>query len=50
MLQLLQAENEKIKELIVPDSVQKAQLKEAVEKISTLDYESLLTNVVQDSR
>lgn len=49
MLQLLQAENEKIKELIVPDSVQKAQLKEAVEKISTLDYESLLTNIVQEA-
>ena len=37
------------KELIVPDSVQKAHLKEAVEKISTLDYESLLTNIVQEA-
>ena len=45
----LQAETEKLQELIVPDSVQKAQLKEVVEKISKLDYQELLTNIVQEA-
>ena len=45
----LQAETEKIQELIIPDSVQKAQLKEVVTKISKLDYQELLTNIVQEA-
>ena len=45
----LQAETEKLQELIVPDSVQKAQLKEVVEKISKLNYQELLTNIVQEA-
>ena len=45
----LQAETEKLQELIVPDSVQKAQLKEVVTKISKLDYQELLTNIVQEA-
>ena len=49
MFRLLQTEPESVKNLIVPDSVQKAQLKEAVDKISTLDYEVLLTNIVQEA-
>ena len=49
MITLLQSETEKVKNLIVPDSVQKAQLAEAVEKISSLDYKSLLTNIVQEA-
>ena len=49
MFRLLQTEPESVKNLIVPDSVQKAQLKEAVDKISTLDYEVLLTNLVQEA-
>ena len=49
MITLLQSETEKVKELIVPDSVQKAQLAQVVKKISSLDYDSLLTNIVQEA-
>ncbi|MBR2961627.1 MAG: mechanosensitive ion channel family protein [Alistipes sp.] len=51
MLNLLQSETEKLQELIVPDSVQKAQLAETVhklEKLSTLDYKQLLTDMAQE--
>lgn len=49
MLKLLQTESEKVQELIVPDSVQKARLVEAVEKISSLDYHQLLTDVAREA-
>ena len=52
MLNILQSDAEKFKDLIVPDSVQKAQLAEAVEKIenlSTLDYKQLLTDITQEA-
>lgn len=45
MLQLLQSN---AKELIVPDSVQKAQLLEAVSKLSNMDYRHLLTEAIQE--
>jgi len=51
MLNLLQSETEKLQELIVPDSVQKAQLADTVhklEKLSTLDYKQLLTDMAQE--
>ena len=51
MLNLLQSETEKLQELIVPDSVQKAQLAETVhklEKLTTLDYKQLLTDMAQE--
>ena len=49
MLTLLQAETEKVKELIVPDSIQKAQLTEAVHKLSSLDYHELLTDIAKNA-
>ena len=49
MFTLLQAEPEKLQELIVPDSVQKEQLKEVVDKITTLDYQQLLSNLVEEA-
>ena len=52
MFHLLQSETEKIQNLIVPDSVQKAQLAETVhkiEKLSTLDYKQLLTDMAQEA-
>lgn len=48
MLNLLQSETEKLQEMIVPDSVQKAQLIETVQKITTMDYRQLLTDLVQE--
>ena len=48
MLHLLQTEVEKAP-LIVPDSIQKLQLVEAVKKISHLDYHQLLTDLVQEA-
>ena len=52
MIHLLQGDTEKIQNLILPDSVQKAQLAEAVQKIehlSTMDYRHLLTELVQEA-
>ena len=52
MLNLLQSETEKLQELIVPDSVQKAQLAETVhklEKLTTLDYKQLLIDIAQEA-
>lgn len=52
MLNLLQSETEKLQNLIVPDSIQKAQLAETVhklEKLSTLDYKQLLTDMAQEA-
>lgn len=49
MFTLLQAEPEKLQELIVPDSVQKVQLKQVVDKITTLDYQQLLSNLVEEA-
>ena len=52
MLNLLQSDTEKLQNLIVPDSVQKAQLAETVhkiEKLSTLDYKQLLTDMAQEA-
>ena len=48
MLTLLQAEVEKLQEFIVPDSVQQAQLAKTVRKISSLDYQELLTEVTKE--
>ncbi|MBR2326212.1 MAG: mechanosensitive ion channel [Alistipes sp.] len=49
MLTLLQTETEKMAELIVPDSVQKAQFAEAIHKISSLDYHQLLTSITKEA-
>lgn len=52
MLTLLQSETEKLQNLIVPDSIQKVQLAETVhklEKLSTLDYKQLLTDMAQEA-
>ncbi len=52
MLNILQSETEKLQNLIVPDSVQKEQFIETVEKIeklTTLDYKHLLTEVAQEA-
>lgn len=52
MLNILQGETEKLQNLIVPDSIQKEQFIETVEKIeklSTLDYKHLLTEVAQEA-
>ncbi len=52
MLNLLQSETEKLQELIVPDSVQKAQLAETVHKLenlTTLDYKQLLIDIAQEA-
>lgn len=51
MWNLLQSDTEKLQDLIVPDSVQKAQLAETVhqlEKLTTLDYKQLLTDMAQE--
>ena len=48
MLQLLQSNPEKIQNMIVPDSVQKAQLLEVVSKLSNMDYRHLLTEAIQE--
>lgn len=49
MLKLLQSETEAVQELIVPDSVQKAQLVEAVEKISSLDYQQFFIDLSKEA-
>lgn len=49
MLQLLQSNPEKLQNLILPDSIQKAHLAEAVSKLSKMDYRHLLTEVVQEA-
>lgn len=49
MFKLLQTETEKLQELIVPDSVQKARLAETVEKISTTDYHQLLIDITKEA-
>ena len=51
MLHLLQSDTDKLKNLILSDSVQKAKLAETVEKIenlSHLDYRQLLTEMAQE--
>ena len=51
MLHLLQSDTDKLENLILPDSVQKAKLAETVEKIenlSHLDYRQLLTGMAQE--
>ena len=51
MLHLLQSDTDKLENLILPDSVQKAKLAETVEKIenlSHLDYRQLLTEMAQE--
>ena len=51
MLHFLQEEAPKLGDLMVPDSVQKAQLAETVHKIeglTTLDYKQLLTEMAQE--
>jgi small conductance mechanosensitive channel len=49
MLNILQSATEPVKDIIVPDSVQKAQLLEAVQKITHMDYRQLLTDTVQEA-
>ena len=52
MLHILQSNTDKVEGLIVPDSIQKAQLSEVVHKIeniSTMDYKELLTNLAQEA-
>ena len=52
MLQFLQSDTDKLQSLILPDSVQKAHLAKAVEKIedlSTMDYRQLFTNLAQEA-
>ena len=52
MFSLLQSEPLKVQELIRPDSVQKAQLVETIhkiEKLTTLDYKQLLTEMAQEA-
>ena len=48
MLHLLQGNTEKAP-LILPDSVQKANLTKIVDKVSHLDYHQLLTNLAQEA-
>ena len=49
MLTLLQTDTEKVKELIIPDSIQKAQFTEAVHKISSLNYHELLNDIAKNA-
>jgi small conductance mechanosensitive channel len=49
MLNILQSATDPVKDIIVPDSVQKAQLLEAVQKITHMDYRQLLTDTVQEA-
>ena len=52
MLHLLQGDTNKLTDIIVPDSVQKAKFVETVEKIghlSHMDYRHLLTEMVQEA-
>ena len=49
MIRLLQSESNKMSDLLVPDSVQKAQLHEAVEKITSFDIRQVLTNMLDEA-
>ncbi len=52
MLHLLQSEADKLHDIILPDSVQKAKLAETVEKLehlSHMDYRHILTSFVQEA-
>ena len=49
MLNILQSATEPAKEIIVPDSVQKAQLLEVIKKVTHMDYRQLLTDTVQEA-
>ena len=49
MIRLLQSESNKMSDFIVPDSVQKAQLHEAVEKITSFDIRQVLTNMLDEA-
>jgi small conductance mechanosensitive channel len=49
MLNILQSATEPVNDIIVPDSVQKAQLLEVVQKITHMDYRQLLTDTVQEA-
>ena len=52
MLHILQGDTNKLQDLILPDSVQKAKLAETVEKIehlSSVDYRQLLTSLMQEA-
>ena len=52
MIHFLQSDVEKIHDIIVPDSVQKAKLAETVEKfehLSSVDYRQLLTDLAQEA-
>ena len=49
MIRLLQSESNKMTDLIVPDSVQKAQFHEAVEKITSFDIRQVLTNMLDEA-
>ena len=49
MIYLLQTETEKLKELIVPDSLQKAQFANAVSKLTHMDYRELATEFVKEA-
>ncbi len=51
MLYLLQSDSDKLQNLILPDSVQKAHLSEAVKKfenLSTLDYDKLFHGMIEE--
>jgi small conductance mechanosensitive channel len=49
MLHILQSNTDKLQNLILPDSVQKAHLTETVSKLSHMDYRQLLTEIVQEA-
>ena len=52
MIHFLQSDVEKLHDIIVPDSVQKAKLAETVEKfehLSSVDYRQLLTDLAQEA-
>jgi small conductance mechanosensitive channel len=52
MLYILQGKTDKLQDFIVPDSVQKAQLTNAVKKLehlSTLDYKHIFTDLAQEA-
>lgn len=49
MIHLLQNDADKLKDIIVPDSVQQAQLAEAVKKITTMDYQQLLSEIGREA-
>lgn len=49
MLSLLQSETAQLQKIIVPDSVQKAQLADVVAKFNHMDYHKLLTEMIQEA-